>query len=59
MQLKMNFSEWIIVNCLSLNTDKTICVIFHQYNKTVDIQNVKINNAKIEYVSNFNILGIK
>ena len=49
-------SEWLLGNRLSLNTDKTKCMIFHQYNKIVEIPNVKINNVEIECVSNFNLL---
>ena len=44
-------SEWHLVNPLSLNTDKTKCMIFHQYNKIVEIPNVKINNVEIECVT--------
>ena len=51
-------SEWLLVNRLSLNTDKTKCMIFHQCNKIVEIPNVKINNVEIECVNNFNLLGI-
>ena len=51
-------SEWLLVNRLSINTDKTKCMIFHQYNKIIEIPNVTINNVEIECVRNFNLLGI-
>ena len=51
-------SEWLLVYRLSLNTVKTKCMIYHQYNKIVEISNVKINNVEIECVSNFKLLGI-
>lgn len=55
-----NINDWLNLNKLSLNINKTKCMIFrktkqrrHQPNP-----NIKIDNTAIEYVENFNFLGI-
>ena len=54
-------SEWLAVNKLSLNANKTKFMIFHTYQKVMtdsDIPQLEINNTVIERVTEFNILWI-
>ena len=54
-------SEWLSVNKLSLNANKTKFMIFHNYQKFTtdsDIPQLEINNTPIEMVTEFNFLGI-
>ena len=54
-------SEWLSVNKLSLNVNKTIFMIFHNYQKVMtdsDIPQLEINTTAIERVTEFNFLGI-
>ena len=54
-------SEWLSVNKLSLNANKTKFMIFHNYQKVMtdsDIPQLEINNTPIERVTEFNFLGI-
>ena len=56
-----NISEWLSVNKLSLNANKTKFMIFHNYQKVMtdsDIPQLEINNTPIERVAKFNFLGI-
>ena len=53
-------SDWLPVNKLSLNADKTKFMIFHNHQKvmpTHDIPCVVINNTVVEWVTEFNFLG--
>ena len=51
-------SEWLNVNELSLNIDKTKFMIFHTQNKHVPQLNLSINGVNIDKVESFNFLGI-
>jgi len=51
-------NEWLDLNKLSLNVSKTKFMIFHPQNKRVLIPNLEIKGEKIEYVSEFDFLGI-
>ena len=54
-------SEWLSVNKLSLNANKTKLMTFHNYQKVMtdsDIPQLEINNTPIERVTEFNFLGI-
>ena len=54
-------SEWLSVNKLSLNANKTKFMIYHNYQKVMtdcDIPQLVINNTAIERVTEFNFLGI-
>ena len=54
-------SEWLSINKLSLNANKTKFMIFHNYQKVMtdsDIPQLEINNTPIERVTEFNFLGI-
>ena len=53
-----NVTEWLSLNKLSLNTNKTKCMIFRNYNKVVQPPKLQVQNQVIEYVNNFNFLGI-
>jgi hypothetical protein len=50
--------EWLKVNKLSLNVKKTKCQIFHAPQKKVNYPKLKIGEVDIEYVDDFNFLGI-
>ena len=52
--------EWLAVNKLSLNINKTKFMVFHPYQKDISqlTPTLKINNMEIEKVSNFNFVGV-
>ena len=49
---------WLKLNKLSINIDKTKAMTFHTFHKTVEQPPIKIGNTTIEYVNQFNFLGI-
>ena len=54
-------SEWLSINKLSLNANKTKFMSFHNYQKVMtdsDIAELEINNTAIERVTEFNFRGI-
>ena len=51
-------SIWLKVNKLSLNVKKTKAMIFHMPQKKVQRPFLRIAESNIEYVDNFNFLGI-
>ena len=51
-------NEWLIVNKLSLNIQKTKAMLFHMPQKKVDFPLIQIAETEIEYVDTFNFLGI-
>ena len=54
-------SDWLAVNKLSLNVDKTKFMIFHNHHKVIpthDIPCLVINNTVVERVTEFNFLGL-
>lgn len=53
-----NVNEWLLLNKLSLNASKSKCMAFHKSNKTFVYPNILLCNEIIEYVNNFNFLGI-
>ena len=55
-----NIQEWLNINKLSLNVNKTKYMIFHNYQRDIKscIPDVRINNQSIERVSEFNFLGL-
>ena len=60
LELK-KISDWFAVNKLSLNTEKTKFMIFHNHQKTITdkyIPSLKINGTSIERVTEFNFLGL-
>ena len=53
-------TDWLTVNKLALNVNKTKFMVFHYRQRTLgeaDIPNLKINGSDIERVSEFNFLG--
>ena len=57
----LKISDWLKVNKLSLNVDKTKFMIFHNYQRVTaneDIPDLQINGKMIERVSCFNFLGL-
>ena len=51
-------TEWLKMNKLSLNVKKTKAMLFHMPQKKIIVPNIKINGTIIEFVDNFNFLGI-
>ena len=54
-------SDWLAVNKLSLNAAKTKFMLFHNYQKIInedDIPHLIINDTVIERVTEFNFLGL-
>ena len=49
---------WLKANKLSLNVKKTKVMIFHKPQKKVEIPMLHIGGGNIDYVNNFNSLGI-
>ena len=57
----LKISDWLTVNKLSLNVEKTKFMVFHNYQRVIaneDIPDLMINDKKIERVSCFNFLGL-
>jgi hypothetical protein len=54
----INVSEWLKLNKLSLNINKTKCMLFHHANKVISRPVLKIDDTELEYVDNFCFLGI-
>ena len=55
-----NIQEWLNINKLSLNVNKTKYMIFHNHQRNIDdlIPDIRLNNQAIERVSEFNFLGL-
>ena len=53
-----NINNWFKLNKLSLNPNKTKAMIFHQPQRLVNQMNINIDGIPIEYVEQFNYLGI-
>ena len=51
-------NDWFKLNKLSLNIAKTKAMLFHTPQKRVIPPNIMINDTNIEFVNNFNYLGI-
>ena len=62
INLELNkIADWLAVNKLSLNVQKTKLMIFHYRQRILtenDIPRLMINNAIIELVTEFNFLGL-
>ena len=51
--------QWLCANRLSLNVNKTTCMVFHNKNKVIDpIPHIQILNHTVDRVPNFNFLGV-
>jgi len=53
-----NISLWMKANKLSLNSNKTKAMLFHMPQKIVQYPDIYINDIKIDFVNEFNFLGI-
>ena len=55
-----NIQEWFNINRLSLNVQRTKCMIFHNYQHDVNhfIPEISINGQLVERVTEFNFLGL-
>ena len=55
-----SIQEWLNIDKLSLNVNKTKYMIFHNYQQDIKscIPDVRINSQSIERVSEFNFLGL-
>ena len=51
-------SDWLNVNKLSLNVNKTKAMAFHMPQKILQLPQISIAQTDIEFVDNFNFLGI-
>ena len=51
-------SNWLKLNKLSLNIGKTKAMVFHTPRRKPFVPNLFIDNVQIEFVDNFNFLGI-
>ena len=52
-------NDWLRVNKLSLNVNKSKAMVFHMPQKKVPLPQLNIAGMAIEFISNFNFLGIK
>ena len=50
--------EWLNINRLSLNKEKSKYMIFHVPKKEIQTLTLKIDNINIEQVDEFNFLGL-
>ena len=51
-------TNWLQINKLSLNTQKTKLMVFHRKQKHIKELNIVINGRKIDRVESFNFLGL-
>ena len=51
-------NEWLMLNKLSLNIKKSKCMAFHTAKKRFINPNISIGDQNLEFVQNFNYLGI-
>ena len=51
-------NEWLVMNKLSLNIDKSKFMVFHMHRKHIEAPAPKISNIIIEKVNEFNFLGL-
>ena len=53
-----NYINWLRLNALSLNENKTKYMIFSTPSKTIDPVPIKLNGKQIEHVHKFDFLGV-
>jgi len=52
-------TDWLKVNKLSLNVNKTKAMLFHtNKRRNIDLPNIKIADQKIEFLNEFSFLGV-
>ena len=52
-------SNWMKLNKLSINVQKTRAMMFHTPQRVANFPTLKIDDTEIEFVTSFNFLGIK
>ena len=50
--------EWLSLNCLNLNVNKSKFNVFHKHPKVIPVLKIQMNNVDIDRVSEFNFLGV-
>ena len=50
--------EWLSLNCLNLNVNKSKFMVFHKHPKVIPDLRIQMNNVEIDRVSEFNFLGV-
>ena len=53
-----SINDWFLLNKLSINVNKTKAMLFHDPRKKLNEIKIMINGTEIEFVNNFNYLGI-
>ena len=51
-------NNWLHENKLSLNSEKTKCMIFHRHQKKIEPMSFSINEVQIDNISSLKFLGI-
>ena len=54
----LKLTDWLKVNKMSLNANKTKLMIFHMPQRKLNPPTIKIDEIQLEPISNFNFLGI-
>ena len=54
----VKFTDWLKLNKLSLNTQKSKFMLFHMPQKKIFIRNICLDNNSVEVTNSFNFLGI-
>ena len=52
------YIDWLNLNALSLNLQKSKCMLFDVSNRILEYPVIKMNDVLIEYVKDFNFLGV-
>ena len=55
----INVTDWLKLNKLSLNVNKTKCMIFHNHQRKISNPSILLDNVSVEIVNSFNFLGIE
>ena len=50
--------EWLSLNYLNLNVNKSKFIVFHKHPKVIPVLKIQINNVEIDRVSEFNFFGV-
>ena len=50
--------EWLSLNCLNLNVDKSKFIVCHKYPKVIPVLKIQMNNVEIDRASEFNFLCV-
>ena len=50
--------EWLSLNCLNLNVNKSNFIVFHKHPKVIPVLKIQMNNVEIDRVSESNFLGV-